>query len=58
MPTLVVMVLVVGGTIQHTKDFQNVAVALIAVKLVSRAVEAQYEFSRTSSRIRVQAHSA
>lgn len=42
--TLVIMILVIGFSIQHPKNLQDVRVAIIAMKLVPRPIKTQDEF--------------
>lgn len=43
------MVLALHRSIQHAKDFENIAIALVAMKLVAGAVKAQHQFSRAAA---------
>ena len=43
MLTLIVVILVIGGPIQHPENLEDVAVAVIAVKLVPRTIKAEDE---------------
>lgn len=43
--TLVVVVLVIGCSIEHSENLENVAVAVVAMELVPGAVEAQNQLS-------------
>lgn len=39
--TLIVMILVTGGPVQHPENLQDVAVTVITMELVTRAIEAE-----------------
>lgn len=47
--TLVVVVLIIGSPIEHSKDLENIAVAIIAMKLVSSSIEAEHKLPRFST---------
>jgi hypothetical protein len=42
------VVLVIGCAVQHAIDLQDVTVAVVAVELVARPVEAEHQLTRPS----------
>lgn len=46
--TLVVMILVVGLTVKHSKDLENVAVTIITMELVPCSIETENKLPRLS----------
>lgn len=47
--TLVVVVLIIRSPIEHSKDLEDIAVAVIAMELVSSSIEAQDKLPRPST---------
>lgn len=47
--TLVIMVLIIRSPIEHSKDLENIAVAVVAMKLVTSSIEAEYKLPRLST---------
>lgn len=46
--TLVVVILIICSPIEHSKDLEDIAVAVVAVELVSSSIEAEHKLPRLS----------
>lgn len=49
--TLVVVVLIISSPIEHSKDLEDIAVAVVAMKLVPSSIEAEHKLPRLSTRL-------
>jgi hypothetical protein len=47
--TLVVVVLIIRSPIEHSKDLEDIAVAVVAMKLVSSSIKAEHKLPRLST---------
>ena len=39
------LTLVIGGSVQHPKDFQDVTITVVSTKFVARTIKAEYELA-------------